>query len=391
MPRKKKEEETKTIKSWYDVEPLFNRGADITICYGQRSGGKTYSALKVCLKNYKKNKKRFAYLRRWSDDVNTFKCSTLIKDDLVKKIFGKEYTVEYSRHAFKLVHTYEKDGKEKVDKEDIGYALAVSEAKHSKSTNYPDVDIIFFDEFIDMSGENVLANEYNKFENVVSTIKRTNKIRIIMCANTVSKYSEYFTKLGINPDKIEQGEIKEFLHPNGRAKVVVQWCPYNEEIGNAAGDLTNSKMIETGQWEIPPTDEIPSEENEQTKERLLFTAYCEKLNATIGMYLRRGTWFTYEVIQSITTPVEHEREFLVIRRLNDGVKSHYFHLTTEKSLKQTHYHRLDVMLKDILELTEIDVKRELVMGRVFCDNMFTGDIFNEIWQSYSMAKIRELL
>ena len=129
----------------------------------------------------------------------------------------------------------------------------------------------------------------------------------------------------------------------------------------------------------------------EEKERLLFTAYCEKLNATIGMYLRRGTWFTYEVIQSITTPVEHEREFLVIRRLNDGVKSHYFHLTTEKSLKQTHYHRLDVMLKDILELTEIDVKRELVMGRVFCDNMFTGDIFNEIWQSFSMAKIRELL
>lgn len=389
---KKTKEEQKVIKSWYDVHTIFKKGADITICYGQRSGGKTYSSLWICLENYRDNKKRFAYLRRWSDDINTFKCGTLIKQDLVEKVFGTGYTVEYRNHAFKLVHTYEdKNGKEKVDKEEIGYALAISEAKHSKSTNYPDVDIIFFDEFIDMSGENVLSNEYNKFENVVSTIKRTNKIRIIMCANTVSKYSEYFTKLGINPDKIEQGEIKQFLHPNGKAKVVVQWCPYNEEIGEAAGDLTNSNMIATGAWEIPPTDEIPSEKDEQVKEKLLFTAYLDKLDATLGVYLRRGIWYSHEVVMGITTPIEHEREFLVIRRIENGFKHSYFHLTTEKSLKNSHYHRLDDMLKDILEGTDIDVKRELKLGRVFCDNMFTADIFNEIWDYYSTINIRTLL
>lgn len=383
-------------KKWYSIEPIWKKGADYTIAFGQRSGGKTYSALKVCLKAYKAKGIRFVYLRRWTDDVNTFACSTLIKQELIDEIFGDGYEIRVRNHTFILVHEEEyldKKGNQQTKeiKEDIGYAVAISEAKHRKGTNYPNTGIVLFDEFIDMAGENVLANEYNKFENVISTIKRTNNIRIIMLANTVSKYSEYFTKLGINPDKIEQGEVKEYLHPNGRAKVVVEYCPFNEEIGEEAGDLTNSKMISTGVWEIPPTDEIPSEENEHVVEKLLFTAYEPNVEATIGVYVRYGIWYSYEVIQCITKPVEHEREFLVIRRVEDGKKSSYFHLTNQKSLKQTHYHDLTLLLRDIYDQTEIDVKRELLMGRVFCDNMFTGDIFNNIWLTYSSSRIRELL
>lgn len=393
MPRKKKEEPIKKITSWYDVNDIYKKGADYTICYGQRVGGKTWSALKVCLKEYKKFGFRFVYLRRWTDDVNTFSCSTLIKQELVDEVFGPEYEVKFRNHVFTLCKTIvnEETGKEKVEKEDIGYAVAVSEAKHRKGTNFPNVHIVFFDEFIDMSGENILPNEYNKFENVISTIKRANKIRIIMCANTVSKYSEYFTKLGINPDKIEQGEIKEYLHPNGKSKVVVQWCPYNAEIGDVAGELTNSKMIETGQWEIPPTDEIPCEKDEQVKERLLCTLYQESLDATLGVYLRYGIWYTFEIVNLVTTPIKHERQFLVIRRIENGKTHSYFNLTTKKTLKNNCYHKLDDMLKDIFDGTDIDIKRELKMGRVFCDTMFTADIFNEIWEYYSSIMVRTLL
>ena len=221
MPRKKKEQTPKV--KWYDVSTIYKKGADYTIAYGQRSGGKTYSALRLCLKEFKSAKKRFVYLRRWTDDVNTFACSTLIKQELVDEVFGKDYTVTFRNHIFTLLHEYTDElGNEHSDKEEIGYACAISEAKHRKGTNFPNVNIVLFDEFIDMSGENVLAIEYNKFENIISTIKRTSKIRIIMLANTVSKYSEYFTKLGINPDHIQQGEIKEYLHPNGKSKVVVQ-------------------------------------------------------------------------------------------------------------------------------------------------------------------------
>lgn len=378
---------------WFDMEGLIaGHDADYYLVIGQRGDGKSYSSLKVCLKNYVENKKRFVYVRRWTDDVNTFACSTLIKQKLLDSVFGPDFTVKSYNHKFQLVHTTtDAKGKEVETKKDLGYAVAVSEAKHRKGTNFPETNLIFFDEFIDMEGEVTLANEYNKFENIVNTIKRENKTKVIMCANTVSKYSEYFTKLGVNIDKIKQGETKEILSPNGRIKVLVHYAKYNCLIGYFVGALTTSKMIETGQWEIPPTDVIPSEENEQVKEKLLFTSYIDSINATIGVYLRRGKWYSYENINLITTPVEHEREFLVIRRIPDGTKSSYFHLTTEKSLKNTHYHRLDDMLKDILEGTDIDVKRELKLGRVFCDNMFTADIFNEMWNYYSTVNIRKLL
>lgn len=391
MPRKKKIEQKPEIK-WYDVNDIYKKGADITMCYGQRVGGKTYSALRICLREYKSSGLRFVYLRRWTDDTSTFACSTLIKQELIDEVFGEGYEVRYRNHTFTLVHTEVKDNKDIEIKEDIGYAAAISEAKHRKGTNFPNVHIVFFDEFIDMSGENVLANEYNKYENIISTIKRANKIRIIMCANTVSKYSEYFTKLGINPDKISQGEIKEVLHPNGQAKVIVQWCPYNEAIGEIAGDLTNSKMIKTGAWEIRETDDIPSEENERSYEQLLFTAYSNKIDAKVGMYVRYGEWESYEPNElNVIVPVEHEREFLVVRRIPDDVVSSYYNLTSKKSLAQTDYHKLAPMLHDIEEECDIDVEQELIKGRVFCDDMFTGDIFNEIWDYYSVVKIRELL
>lgn len=378
---------------WYNIRKLYDKGADITIAYGGRSNGKTYSAINIALEEYKNLGNRFVYLRRWQDDVNTFACSTLIKDEQVEKIFGAEYEIKYRNHIFTLVKTEidPKTGKDKITKEDIGYAVSVSEAKHRKGTNFPNVHLVIFDEFIDMAGEQILTNEYNKYENIISTIKRTNKIRIIMLANTVSKYSEYFTKLGINPDKIVQGQIKEFLHPNGTAKVVVEWTPFIKEIADLAGELTNSKMISEGQWEIPPTDEIPSEANEEVEEKLLFTAYEPTINATLGIYLRYGTWHSYEIESGLVIPIEHEREFLVIRRITDGMRSSYFHLTSEKSLSQSHYHSLDMMLSDILDLTGIDVKRELMLGRVFCDNMFTGDIFNQIWDYYRLVRIRTLL
>ena len=397
MPRKKKteevvEEKPKKIR-WYDVNDIYKLGADITIAFGGRSNGKTYSAINIALKEFKDYGTTFCYLRRWMEDVNTFACSTLIKQEQVDKIFGEDYEVTYRNHTFTLVHHIVNEaGKNIAEKQIIGFAVAISEAKHRKGTNFPNTHLVIFDEFIDMNGEITLANEYNKYENIISTIKRTNKIRIILLSNPTSKYSEYFTKLGVNPDKIEQGEIKEYLHPNGKSKVVVQWTPFIEEIAELAGELTNSKMISEGAWEIPPTDEIPSEEEERISEQLLCTMYEPMVDATLGVYLRYGVWNSYETDKfGLVKPIQHEREFLVIRRIDNGRKSSYFHLTNQKSLCNTYYHKLDTMLRDIIDMCDIDIKRELEMGRVYCDTMYSGDIFNNCWQYYSIVKVRTLL
>lgn len=386
-------EEQKQLPWWKNIRNLWNTGADYILVYGGRSNGKSFSVLRLLLEEYRDHGKKFIYLRRWDEDVNTYACSSLIKQDLVDDVFGPEYYIKTRNHILYLCHTEtDEKGKEIEKKEEIAYALAISKAKNYKGMNFSSIGTIFFDEFIDMVGERILTNEYNKFENIISTVKRANSIRIIMCANTVSKYSEYFTKLGINPDHIEQGETKHFLHQNGKYKVAVEYTITDPLIQRLVGNMTDSSMITEGIWEIPPTDEIPSEENEKITEQLLCTMYEPSLDATIAIFDHYGTWVSYETNKmKLLDTVEHEREFLVIRRVENGRKSSYFHLTNQKGLGQNYYHSLDRMLADILNDTDIDVKRELMLGRVFCDNMHTGDLFNQVWQKYSNVKIRELL
>ena len=392
MPRKKKEETPKKI-NWFDVAPYIKQygQAEIYMFFGGRSNGKTYSTLKFLLKQYKKKKERFCYLRRWNDDVKQWQVETLIKQELVDQIFGTDYEVKYRNKKFTLVHhTIDEKGKEHEEKEEIGYACAISESHHIKGTNFVDTKWVFFDEFIEM-GNHELAGEYGKYEQIISTIKRTNKIKVIMCANPISKYSSYFTRNGINSDKLIQGEVFESLHENGKAHVMCLWTPFIEEIAELAGELTSSKVI-GGQWEIPDTDDIPQIEGEKVTEQLLCTMFNPDVNAKIAIFVRYGEWISYNTNElGLVVPEENEREFLVIRRVNDDVRSSYYNLTSKKSLAQCDFHELNIMLKDILENTDIDVKTELMKGRVFASDPFVGDLFTQAWEFYNGTEVRDLL
>ena len=44
---------------------------------GERSNGKTFSALDYCLERYAKNGEQFAYVRRWGEDIRKKNLSEL--------------------------------------------------------------------------------------------------------------------------------------------------------------------------------------------------------------------------------------------------------------------------------------------------------------------------
>lgn len=381
-------------RRYYSLDKILKQNATFNLIFGMRGNGKSYSVLKHCLENYKATGKEFVYIRRWKDDITGFKTETIFVPlaNEIHKIFGPTYTIYYYRRQFFLCEEDE-DGN-RTNKTLIGYALSLSENHHTKSTSYPNVNLILFDEFVQMQGETRLPAEVSKFENTISTICRDRPgIKIFMLGNTVSKFSPYFSYFKIDVNSIEQGQIKIFERPTsgGVQRIACEYTEAIEDLGDRNSMYVMSKMITSGQWEIPPTDEIPTALNEKFVERLLFTAYDPEAEITIGMYLHYGTWESLEVVQGIAVPVEHEHEFLVIRHVAETVRSSYFHLTNQKSLKQTEYNMLNPMLKDILENTDIDVKRELELGRVYSDCMFTADYFNHIWEYYSAVKIRELL
>ena len=83
-----------------------------------------------------------------------------------------------------------------------------------------------------MSGEQELKDELSRFDNTLSTIIRGDNTNVViwMLANTVSKYSPYFLRFGIDINKVEQGTIvnKEIrLETGDILKVALEYCEFN--------------------------------------------------------------------------------------------------------------------------------------------------------------------
>lgn len=380
----------KKIK-WYDPTKLINTKSDVNLIIGQRSNGKTFGILKYFLTCYKKDNSRFCYIRRWSDDLKGFRAEQLFTplQSVIESLFGEHFTVVYYRHKYYLVNP----AGEKIDC--IGYALALSEASHTKSVAYTGVGRIVFDEFIQMAGEATLRDEMSKYETTLSSVIRINDCVVFLLANTVSKFSPYFAYYGIDINKVEQGSIVTKEYPlddeRGMMRVSLEYCEYNPEIGNRSSRFARSKMITTGQWEIPETSDIPSVLGEVVKERLLCSIYDPEADITIGCFVRTSKWVTIEKDEDslLYTHQEHIREFLVLKVIN--YRSHYFHLSDQKSLDYHTYNDISYFLADILDGTEINIEHELYMGRIFSDNMFTADYFNHAWNYYSSVAVRRLL
>lgn len=379
---------------YYSFRNILGKKADVNIVVGQRGNGKSYGLGKIVLDTYKKNKSRFVYLRRWADDIRGYRAEQLF-DPLYKyiqELFGEGYTVGYYHKKYYLI---DPDNK-KVDC--IGYALSLSEASHTKSVAYSNVKIIWFDEFIQMSGEPALRDEQLKYENTLSSIIRDKTdVVIFLLGNTVSKFSPYFVKYGIDINKVKQGTIVTQELPTDddkiKLRVALEYCEYNEDIGKKTSKYTTSRMISTGQWEIPLTDDIPSVKGEIIKDKMLFTVKVPDLkdDVIIGCFLRSSKWFTIE--QEPNTKLyynkAHRRQFLIFRSV-DKI-SNYYHLSDEKALNYHTYNDIDYLLNDIKEDTDIDIEKEIFMGRVFCDNMFTADHFYHAWTTYGKIGLRNML
>lgn len=395
MPRKKKTEnitESKLLPGgWWDIRPINNTKADIRIVIGQRSNGKSYGVLRYFLQENKRTDRTFVYVRRWKDDVKPALVQHLFDPlaDEIEKIYGVGFSVYYYRSCFYLVD----DNGKKV--KTIGYVIDISTSHHTKSVPYVDVKYVLLDEFTPMSGtERPLANELEKWENILSTVLRTKSDAVIfLISNTTSKFSPYYVHYGFDINKCEQGTIttKEFPIDDGVLRIALEYCAYSEQIGKKSSKYTTSKMIKSGQWEIPETSDIPTMPNERVTEHLLFSMFDPDANLTIGCFVRKCVWYTIETDENTLLKYSkgHVREFLVLHQIEH--RSRYHHLTNEKSLDYNTYNDLEYMLKDILENCDIDVLRELYSGRIFSDNMFTADYFIHCWTYYGMIAPRALL
>lgn len=391
--RRKADIETLTPKDYYDPRTLLSKNGDINVIWGQRSNGKTYSYLKKALENFRDNGRTFVYVRRWAEDI-AVKSMTKLMDPLpVEEIFGKDKSIRFWRGAFQIIDNNENE-EDREAPVTIGWAIALNQVAHTKSQTFVNVQYVILDEFLQLKTERVLKDEFDAWEQTLSTVLRTtNDAKIFIIGNSVCKYTPYFTPYGIDPNSMKQGDIKEIDLPNefGKpTKVVAEWCKYNPRIGERTSKyVRGSKMARTGEWEIQDVANIPHTDNEIANETLLCSMFDYIMGINLGIFIRTSNWTTLEVVDGIYTTKNHVRQFLVIRQTPK--QSHYYHLTNVKDLSYNTWLDLNLMWADIKENCDIDIVNELKMGRVYCEDMFCADYFYHTYLNYLKTNVRDLL
>lgn len=323
---------------YYSLKNILKKGlpihAQYYMIFGERSNGKTYSLKslglngfsdidikkfsEINIKGFIQDGSQFAIVRRWADDFRGKRGASmfddLVQDGSIKKwtrgkwdnvyyYSGRWFLAKYDRDLDKMVH----------DNEPFAYAFAISTMEHDKSTSYPRINKIIFDEFLTRG--TYLPDEFTLFMNVVSTIIRDRKdVIIFMLGNTVNQYCPYFTEMGLcNVKKMRPGDIDVYNYGESDLHVVVEYADTSTKHKKAsdvyfAFENPKLQMITGGAWEMAIYPHAPCKWGTKN---VLFTYFikfggdtlqCEIINVN-------NTMFTF--IHRKSTPLKDEQRDLI--------------------------------------------------------------------------------
>ena len=251
---------------FYSLENILKFDAHYNIIFGERSNGKTYACLYMAIENFMNNKGTTAYLRRFQEDIKGKRggalFQALVANDVVTKLTNGLFDgVSYYAGKWYLSKFDEKLNKPVRDSFPFCYGFSLSDMEHDKSTAYPTVTTIIFDEFISRNG--YLFDEFVTFMNCVSTIVRQrNNVKIFMLGNTINQYCPYFEEFGLTHiPQMKKGDIDCYSYGTSVLKVAVEYADSIAESKPSdlyfAFDNPKLNMITSGAWELGMYPHLP--------------------------------------------------------------------------------------------------------------------------------------
>ena len=180
---------------YYSLSGILEKNADYNIIFGERSNGKTYACLAYMIINYVETGEQSAYVRRWREDLRGKRAESLfsghVANGFVSQVTKGKYNEVFYLSGKWFLSYYDRDkGKRFPDDKPFCYGFCLSEQEHDKSTSYPMITTVVFDEFI--TRRYYLPDEFMLFMNVLSTIIRNrSNVRVFMLGNTVNKFCPY--------------------------------------------------------------------------------------------------------------------------------------------------------------------------------------------------------
>lgn len=170
---------------YYNPHPLLSYDAHFNFILDVRGRGKTYTyAKRIPIEAFLKNGEQFIYLRRYKEEVKGLEG------------FFTDIEMEYPEHVFRV-----KGRTMYCDDKVIGHIVSLSNANMKKSTTYPHVTRIIYDEFILEKGfVRYLPNEVNTFLNFYETVARTrDNVKVYFIGNAISLTNPYFLHYKVIP------------------------------------------------------------------------------------------------------------------------------------------------------------------------------------------------
>lgn len=299
---------------YYNLNEIKKFNAQYNLIFGQRSNGKTFACLEEVVTNYYENHKQGALIRRWDEDFRGKRgqsmFNNLVSAGKIVEITRGMWTDVYYFSGRWYLCRYE-DENRITDETPFCYGFSLSAQEHDKSTSYPDVTTIIFDEIITRT--TYLPDEFVLFMNVLSTIIRDRTdVTIYMLGNTINKYCPYFNELGLNHVRdMEQGAIDLYQYgEEGKLKVAVEYCKFHGKSKTSElyfnFDNPKLKMITTGAWEVDIYPHLPVK---YTPEEIVFVFFIYfdremlQCNVVISRAGKIPTPFIY--IHRKTTEIKH--------------------------------------------------------------------------------------
>lgn len=303
---------------YYSLDRIKAKNATYNIIFGQRSNGKTYAALKDGLENYVKNNEQMALVRRWKEDFvgkrGASMFAALVDNGEVEKITQGEWTTICYYASKWYLGRYGEDEKLIKSEDPFAYGFALSDMEHDKSTAYPRITSIVFDEFLSRMG--YLHDEFVLFLNVISTIIRgRTDVKIYMLGNTVNKYCPYFDEMGLKHIKqMKPGDIDVYTYGESALSVAVEYAEVMKKDKKSSNDYffafdnPKLKMITGGAWEVDIYPHLPIKYKPKD---VMFQYFIEFAGTVLHceVILSGGVCFTY--IHEKTSPIKDTEQDLI--------------------------------------------------------------------------------
>ena len=162
---------------YWDISKALSYNTLFNFVVGNRGSGKTYGGKDWAIRDFIKTGSQFIYLRRYKQELKKL------------RTFFMDIAGAYPTHTFEVKGmTFWIDGQE------AGYAIPLSTAKIEKSTAYPMVNKILFDEFvIDKGTYHYLADEVVNFLELYETVARMrDNVRVFFFSNAITISNPYF-------------------------------------------------------------------------------------------------------------------------------------------------------------------------------------------------------